>query len=196
MGGSRRSGPDPNRVYTVKTAGAPTKGPDTAAGDDRRVLRVPVPVLCQGRSDSQADRRHVPGQQYESSGSTCRSPFIKTRLAPRSRRKPRGNRASSGSSTTGCSPDQNRARARRLEAAREGASARPEPLRGRSAQRRRKEENRRRRGGSERARIKGTPGIFINGRFIAEPSHSRRSRKSSTRSSAKRNLPIPSRPSN
>ena len=30
LGGGRRSGPDPNRVHTVKTAGAPTKGPETA----------------------------------------------------------------------------------------------------------------------------------------------------------------------
>jgi protein-disulfide isomerase len=31
LGGGRRSGPDPNRVHTIKTAGAPTKGSDTAA---------------------------------------------------------------------------------------------------------------------------------------------------------------------
>jgi protein-disulfide isomerase len=30
LGGGRRSGPDPNRVYTVRTAGAPTKGPEAA----------------------------------------------------------------------------------------------------------------------------------------------------------------------
>ena len=29
-GGGRRSGPDPNRIHTVRTAGAPTKGPDNA----------------------------------------------------------------------------------------------------------------------------------------------------------------------
>jgi protein-disulfide isomerase len=29
-GGARRPGPDPNRVHTVRTAGAPTKGPDNA----------------------------------------------------------------------------------------------------------------------------------------------------------------------
>lgn len=28
---SNRSGPDPNRVYTIKTAGSPSKGPLTAA---------------------------------------------------------------------------------------------------------------------------------------------------------------------
>ena len=28
LGAGRRSGPDPNRVHTVKTAGAPTKGPE------------------------------------------------------------------------------------------------------------------------------------------------------------------------
>lgn len=30
MGGARRSGPDPNRVHTVSTAGAPSKGPESA----------------------------------------------------------------------------------------------------------------------------------------------------------------------
>src|SRR5262245_14682144 len=30
MGGARRSGPDPTKLHTVKTTGAPTKGPESA----------------------------------------------------------------------------------------------------------------------------------------------------------------------
>ena len=161
------------------------------AGDDRRVLRVPVPVLCQGRPHSQGGRRDVQGQAYESSGSICRSPSTKTRSARRWRRKPRGNRASSGSSTTGCSPTR-QAWTGRLEAARKGFAARYEAFRSRCAERREKKKIDADVAEANELGISGTPSIYINGRFIAGAQPFETFAKIIDEELTKRNLPIPS----
>ncbi len=55
-----RRGPDPNRVYQIKTAGAPFKGP-VSAPITRRVLGLPMTVLFQGRSGPEEDPGSLPG---------------------------------------------------------------------------------------------------------------------------------------
>ena len=150
LGGGRRSGPDPNRVHTIKTAGAPTKGPDTAAVTIVEFSEFQCP-FCARVVPTLKQIEDTYQDKDESSGSTCRSPIIKTRLAPRSRRKPRGNRASSGIPRHAVRQSEP-ARARRLEAAREGFAARSETFRSGSAEHRREEEDRRRRRGGEQTR--------------------------------------------
>ena len=58
-GASRKPTPRSTRSTAGQRA---VEGPEDGAGADRRVLRLPVPVLLARRADARADRGEVPGQ--------------------------------------------------------------------------------------------------------------------------------------
>ena len=77
-----------------------------AARHDRRVFRLPVPLLQARRADAQADPRRRTATRSPSSGGTSRSPSTRTRSPPprsRWKRSPRRGTRASGRRTTSSS---------------------------------------------------------------------------------------------
>lgn len=194
LGGGRRSGPDPNRVHTINTAGAPTKGPDAAAVTivEFSEFQCPfcarvVPTLKQ-IEDTYQDRvrivwKHLPLPNHKDA--------VGAALAAEAARK-QGKfweyHDTLFANQNRLGPDDLKQHAKDLQL----------DLKRFEADLLNTDEKKKIEADVAEANklgITGTPGIYINGRFIAGAQPFETFAKIIDEELSKRNLPIPSRPS-
>ena len=184
------------RAWRWRSADDPAQGPGRRARHDRRVLRLPVPVLLAREPDAQASSR-TPTR--DRSGIVFRDFPLAADPSPGRPRPPRPapaptSRASSGRCTTRCSPTRRSSRGADLKqhaAALGPRRRRLQPVPGLRQARRRVEEGRR--GRREGYGVTSTPAFFVNGRLVVGAQPYEQFAQVDRRGAGARGRPVPAR---